>query len=91
MAQQVSFIADGQFQFALKYIEKALRGRGAERATRRKLPRHLREPGAELRRYMNHELDSGGAGQRRADEGVRRLQQVIRPQAASSCSQMMQS
>jgi hypothetical protein len=51
---------------------------------------HLRESRSQARADVDDEVHARGAGQRGANESVRRLQQVIVLQAASGESQVMQ-
>ena len=89
--KNVFLAARPQFQFAFKHIDETLCRRGSQRAPSRKLRSHLREARAQLRRCMDHKLHACCAGEWRANESVWSLQQVVRLQAASSYSQMMQS
>ena len=83
--------ADRQADFALEHIDETLRRRGPERTPGRKLCRHLAEVCAQLRTRVHDAIHPACAWQRNANECVRSLQQVVRLEAASGCSQMMQS
>ena len=82
-SETVLLAAGRQFQFALEHVKEPLCGRGAERSIRSELRRHLREARAQLRRCMDHKIHTRSTRQWRAYERVRRVQQVIRLQAAS--------
>jgi hypothetical protein len=74
---------------AFEHEDKSLCEGRAERSADGELGGHLGEAGTQLRRRVNDEIDVLGAGKGRADERVRRLQQVIGFEAASSGSQVM--
>ena len=81
---KVGFAAGSQLQFAFQQIEKPLRRRGSQRTSRLKLGGHLRKLRTQLWRNVDDEVHAIRAGKRRADECIRRVQQVILLQAASS-------
>jgi hypothetical protein len=69
-------------EVTVENVDESLGRRWAKRPAGSELRCHLRKARSELRRDMHDEVDIRRAGQRRADECVRRLQQVIRLQAA---------
>ena len=80
-----------QPEFTLKHVDKALCRGGPKHSTRAKFSSHLRKARTQLRRNVNYKLHALCTGKRRTDECIRRLQQMIRLQAASCESQMMQA
>ena len=71
------FAARLDLELAVEDVEKSLRRSGRQRAAGYELRGHLSKARAQLRRSVDDELHPLRAGQRRANERVRRLQQMI--------------
>jgi hypothetical protein len=89
-SEKVGLAIDREFDFAIENVKEALRRGGTKLTAGNELGGHLRETCAQARANVDDELHASGAGQRGADEGVWRLQQVIVLQTASRNSQVMQ-
>jgi hypothetical protein len=64
---------------------------GREGSAGGELGGHLGEVCTQLRAGVDDEIDTSGAGKRDAHEGVGSLEEMIALEAASGCSEMMQS
>ncbi len=79
----------GEREFAFEDVEEALRGALNERALGVELDGHLREGRAGGGCDVHDGQAAGQAGERRADEGVRREQEVVAPVGAAGLAEMV--
>jgi len=78
-----------QVEFTFEHVEEALRGALDERGLGFELEGHLREGRAGGGRDMHDGEAAGQAGERRADEGVRRVEEVVAPVGATGVAQVV--